>query len=149
MSYIKLTNNVPEQYTLRQLRKDNPNVSFPEEPHPTLLIDWEVYPYTQATLPDWDEVTQVCEDLGLTEVGGVYSENYVVRDKTQEELATHADDLASLVRFEREDLLNKSDWTQIEDSPVDKTAWATYRQALREVPQQEGFPHTHTFPEEP
>tara|TARA_R110002126_G_scaffold166047_1_gene313788 strand:+ start:93 stop:488 length:396 start_codon:yes stop_codon:yes gene_type:complete len=30
-----------------------------------------------------------------------------------------------------------------------QAAWAVYRQELLDVPQQEGFPHTHTFPEEP
>lgn len=30
--------------------------------------------------------------------------------------------------------LIKSDWTQVQDSPVDKAAWATYRQSLRDLP---------------
>jgi hypothetical protein len=30
--------------------------------------------------------------------------------------------------------LIKSDWTQLEDAPIDKSAWATYRQALRDLP---------------
>ena len=149
MYYIKLTNNVAERYTLRQLRKDNPNVSFPEAPTLALLSDWGVYSYTKATPPDCDEATQVCEDLGLTAAGGAYSENYVVRAKTQEELDTYAVKLARIARIDREDLLNASDWTQLEDSPVSKTAWATYRQALREVPQQAGFPLDVVWPVKP
>lgn len=38
------------------------------------------------------------------------------------------------VRAERNERLTASDWTQVEDAPVDKTAWATYRQALRDLP---------------
>lgn len=38
------------------------------------------------------------------------------------------------VRNWRNAELIKSDWTQVEDSPVDKDAWATYRQALRDLP---------------
>jgi hypothetical protein len=53
------------------------------------------------------------------------------------------------VRAERDGLLMTSDWTQVDDSPVDKSAWATYRQLLRDVPSQEGFPNTITWPTKP
>lgn len=52
-------------------------------------------------------------------------------------------------RAERNHLLAASDWTQVPDAPVDQAAWAAYRQALRDVPQQAGFPHDITWPEEP
>ena len=53
------------------------------------------------------------------------------------------------VRAERDRLLAASDWTQVSDAPVDQAAWATYRQALRDVPQQAGFPDNITWPEVP
>jgi len=53
------------------------------------------------------------------------------------------------VRAERDRLLTASDWTQVADAPADATAWATYRQALRDVPQQEGFPENIKWPEKP
>ena len=53
------------------------------------------------------------------------------------------------VRAERNKLLDASDWTQVDDAPVDKAAWATYRQALRDVPQQEGFPADVIWPSPP
>ncbi len=37
-------------------------------------------------------------------------------------------------RFYRDQLLVQSDWTQLPDAPVDKVAWANYRQALRDFP---------------
>jgi hypothetical protein len=43
-------------------------------------------------------------------------------------------DVADPVRAVRDRLLTLSDWTQAADAPVDKTAWATYRQALRDLP---------------
>jgi hypothetical protein len=52
-------------------------------------------------------------------------------------------------RAERDRLLAASDWTQVADAPVDAAAWATYRQALRDVPQQAGFPDNITWPEAP
>ena len=53
------------------------------------------------------------------------------------------------VRSRRDTLLAESDWTQVADAPVDQAAWATYRQALRDVPQQAGFPFSVTWPQEP
>lgn len=38
------------------------------------------------------------------------------------------------MRLHRDRLLAASDWTQTADAPVDKTAWAAYRQALRDFP---------------
>ena len=39
-----------------------------------------------------------------------------------------------VMRAVRNDLLAQSDWTQVADAPVDRQAWATYRQALRDFP---------------
>lgn len=41
------------------------------------------------------------------------------------------------------------DWTQVADAPVDKAAWATYRQALRDITSQVSFPDSITWPTEP
>lgn len=54
--------------------------------------------------------------------------------------------LAHSIRVERNRKLFTSDWTQLPDSQVNKSVWATYRQALRDVPQQKGFPETFTWP---
>jgi hypothetical protein len=53
------------------------------------------------------------------------------------------------VRAERNALLVESDWTQVLDAPVDQAAWATYRQALRDITAQEGFPHNINWPQKP
>ena len=57
--------------------------------------------------------------------------------------------LAGEMREQRNLLLGQCDWTQVPDAPVDKSAWATYRQELRDVPQQSGFPDNVIWPEEP
>tara|TARA_R110000796_G_scaffold249853_1_gene378117 strand:+ start:1851 stop:2213 length:363 start_codon:yes stop_codon:yes gene_type:complete len=59
------------------------------------------------------------------------------------------DELAALAREERYASLVLSDWTQVADAPVDQTAWATYRQALRDITIQEGFPEAITWPVAP
>ena len=56
---------------------------------------------------------------------------------------------ASAVRKSRGEKLADSDWTQVADAPVDKAVWATYRQALRDITTQEGFPWTITWPDAP
>ena len=53
------------------------------------------------------------------------------------------------IRQQRDRLLKECDWTQVADAPVDQAAWATYRQALRDIPQQEGFPENVVWPEKP
>lgn len=57
--------------------------------------------------------------------------------------------LGEEIRSQRNDLLTQSDWTQVADAPVDKAAWSEYRQALRGVPQQEGFPRQVVWPTPP
>lgn len=52
-------------------------------------------------------------------------------------------------RQHRNALLVASDWTQVADAPVDKAAWATYRQELRDVTNQEAFPSEVTWPVAP
>jgi len=55
------------------------------------------------------------------------------------------------VRAERGRLLHISDWTQLVDTPLGnkRTAWETYRQALRDIPQQAGFPFDVVWPTPP
>jgi hypothetical protein len=45
--------------------------------------------------------------------------------------------------------LARTDWTQLVDSPADKEAWATYRQALRDLPAQNGLADDAEFPTAP
>jgi hypothetical protein len=56
---------------------------------------------------------------------------------------------AKSVRTSRGEKLKDSDWTQVADAPVDQAAWATYRQALRDVTGQQGFPWTIDWPTQP
>jgi hypothetical protein len=63
--------------------------------------------------------------------------------------ATKDAEQAKSVRASRDEKLKASDWTQVADAPVDKAVWATYRQALRDVTTQSGFPWTITWPDAP
>jgi hypothetical protein len=53
------------------------------------------------------------------------------------------------IKLWRNAKLAASDWTQLDDAPVDKAAWATYRQALRDLPAQGGLADAAEFPVAP
>lgn len=57
--------------------------------------------------------------------------------------------LVERMRLHRDRLLVESDWTQLPDAPVDRDAWATYRQALRDFPSTWTPGPTVTFPDKP
>lgn len=61
-----------------------------------------------------------------------------------------SDRKAAEARSQRDLLLAETDYTQMPDAPVtDVQAWADYRQALRDVPEQSGFPDTIDWPVKP
>ena len=53
------------------------------------------------------------------------------------------------MRYWRNAKLVATDWTQIADAPVDKLAWANYRQALRDLPSSNADPRKIQLPVEP
>ncbi len=88
----------------------------------------------------------------LTKNGNVpfTSEEEADWDAKEAEYAAGADDRAAAeIRKERDSKLTESDWTQVVDAPVDQAAWATYRQALRDIPNQAGFPNEVNWPTKP
>ena len=55
-----------------------------------------------------------------------------------------------LIKLQRNDLLKESDWTDLPNSPVkNKEAWLTYRQTLRDLPQNFSEPSEVVWPEKP
>ncbi|AOR65099.1 tail fiber assembly protein [Pectobacterium wasabiae] len=61
----------------------------------------------------------------------------------------HRQFLAGQVRKQRDERLSSSDGKMATDSPFDKAAWSTYRQNLRNITEQEGFPEKIIWPIEP
>lgn len=73
-----------------------------------------------------------------------------VQPKTQEEIDADRDAEASRVRADRNRRLADCDWTQGKDIPdATSTPWAGYRQELRDVPDQPGFPWEVIWPVQP
>lgn len=86
---------------------------------------------------------------GVEQINGKWFTKYSVSDMDDEAKAALDAQQAKSVRNDRTNRLSESDWTQLADAPVDKTAWATYRQALRDVTTQEGFPWSVSWPVKP
>lgn len=124
-----------------------PNTSFPASgPSSQFMIDNGCLPVN--LFKDHDRMTQK-----LSQVAPYVENNEVftvqVEFLTEDEIASATSSKASQMRSNRNRLLAECDWTQISDATVDKTIWATYRQELRDISSQEGFPWTITWPTQP
>jgi hypothetical protein len=84
--HIKVKNGVPTLYSLAQLRKDNPRVSFPQNPTERLLAEYNVYPVTPTEPPAHTE-TEVVEDAGYLQLAdNSWTQAWRVRPMTEQEL---------------------------------------------------------------
>ena len=90
-------------------------------------------------MPNLVEATE--GSIGWSYADGVFTAPAILVSAEQQE--------AKQVRAERDAKLVESDWTQVADAPVDQAAWATYRQELRDVPAQAGFPNAVEWPTSP
>ena len=141
MPHLKITNGQPEIYSIGQLRRDNPNTSFPKVPSDALLADWGVYPYTVQDRPDYDQFTQTVVRTGIEQVEGVWVQGWVVEDLSVEDAGRN-------IRSHRDNLLQQTDWMALSDVTMSPD-WASYRQALRDVTAQEGYPYSVIWPTKP
>lgn len=57
--------------------------------------------------------------------------------------------LAEEARAKRDVLIADCDWRVMPDYPGDKSDWIAYRQALRDISEQEDFPEKISWPEPP
>jgi len=92
---------------------------------------------------------QVASAGPAVEENGQWYTSFVVTEMDADAKTATDAAQATSVRQQRDDKLSKCDWTQVADAPVDKAAWATYRQALRDLPKEAGFPWDMTWPSEP
>tara|TARA_R110000796_G_scaffold17731_1_gene54366 strand:+ start:67 stop:516 length:450 start_codon:yes stop_codon:yes gene_type:complete len=148
--YVKIINDAVDTfpYSVRQLKQDNPNTSFPDAVSGLDLSDYGVYDVTVSTKPSAAHDKKAVSNDAPTLIDGVWTLGWTVRDLTADEIALEA----KAVRRDRDELLAECDWTQMPDSPLDdstKASWATYRTALRDITEQSGFPTDITWPTAP
>ena len=143
MAYVKAQDDqvVNFPYTIGQLRRDNPNTSFPKRIPDEMLAEWGVYPVTVEDQPSYTERTQkLAQEATPTGSGSSWTIGWTVSDKTSDKVQEYDANVAASNRSQRDSLLSDSDWTQVADAPVDATAWATYRQALRDITTHANWP---------
>ena len=123
-----------------------PNVSFPPE---GLNLMWaqERNAYQIQSDKAHTSTEKLTPVEPYIEDGVVF--DVIVEAKTQDELDAEKTQKETEVRSKRNMLLTQSDWTQLADAPVDNLAWAVYRQSLRDITLQAGFPFTVDFPVAP
>lgn len=129
-------------------RAAHPNTSFPHQLSEELLNSFNadvVFEGPQA-LPN---KYQVAYRDGVQEINGKWFTKYSVADLDADAIAYVDANQAKLVREDRNQRLSACDWTQLNDAPVDQAAWAEYRQSLRDIPNQSGFPWDINWPVEP
>lgn len=131
------------------LRKEFPNTSFPAQPIASDLPDGVVYVEVSAMPPSPYETSVVELSSTPTLEDGVWRRVYVVREMNAQELSNVSAIKSAQVRYERDQMISSTDWTQLADAPVNKEAWSAYRQALRDVTSQASFPFNIVWPEKP
>ena len=81
---------------------------------------------------------------------GTWAESWIQVETPPEIMQKNIDATSQAVIYSRNELLQLSDWTQLPDAPIsNKQEWAVYRQALRDVPAQAGFPFEVNWPTRP
>jgi hypothetical protein len=166
MLFVEVATGKPK--TKIQLQQENKHMSLPSSWTDATLEALGVARVTKTAAPDVGE-WQVAVKDGVEEVDGVWQEKWVtqemfteytetdedgvettvtVQDQIDAKVAADNAALASTERATRDELLKATDHYGLSDVTMTE-AMATYRQALRDVPQQAGFPSTITWPEKP
>lgn len=141
--YAKIIDSQPRvfPYNPADLRTENPGTSFPADISDETLASYGVVPVTATEKPEFDAKTQRPVS-SVRRIGADWTQSWTL-EQLPEEVASRN------IRAERNHRLAVSDYTQLADAPGDTAAWATYRQALRDISAQDGFPFTVTWPTEP
>lgn len=141
--YVKITNGSVDTYpySVGQLRRDNPNVSFPKQIPDEMLVDYGVYPVSIDEQPSFAERTQTCvQNDTPTGSGSSWSLGWTTTSKTADEIIAYDNDVASSNRNKRDGLLAVTDFYALSDVTM-SAEMTTYRQALRDITAHSNWPN--------
>ena len=146
-------------------RAMHPRTSMPKPLTEAIINDFGGDVVFEGPQASGGTVYQYSQGAGVEQIDGKWYTKYVLgpifTDTTVDGVTTTAAEneaaykamkdaeQAASVRATRGEKLKDTDWTQVADAPVDQAVWATYRQALRDVTAQAGFPWTVEWPEQP
>lgn len=142
---LRSTGQVMLEDELRRWARDNNGPSW-EQTTPEVLEALGADPVLEGPQPTAGRYQTVYRDGVEQDAAGRWFTKYSLADMDADARAAKDAEQAKSVRQQRNDKLKDSDWTQLADSPADKAAWATYRQALRDISKQPGFPWDVTWP---
>ena len=137
---------------LSDLKKEFPYTSFTA---PFSLHDYAhlgVVEIIQEAAPSFDYKTQKISLSDPVDQNGLWVRTWTVYPLTTDEINDLNKQQADGVRSQRNAKLADCDWTQLPDAPLDadaKLAWQLYRETLRMVPEQAGFPWNVEWPPVP
>jgi hypothetical protein len=154
MLFVNLATGMPK--TKVQIINENKNISLPRvwtEDTLELLGVANV----EKTQPEVSKYELAIRD-GIEEIDGVWKEKWIVQSKfieytdengilhtiAEQENAAASEEVRSI----RNILLKETDWTALSDVTM-SAEMAAYRQALRDITTQDGFPHEVTWPVKP
>ena len=149
--FAKITNGVVDKfpYTVGDLRRDNPNTSFPRQIPVETMASHGMVGVLQREAPAHSPLTHFVEYASVPVLeDGWWVLLPTVQEFSAEQIAERSATEASSVRSTRSMLLAETDWTALTDVTM-SPEMAVYRQALRDITLQPGFPHDVSWPTKP
>ena len=144
MLLVKISNGEVAQYpyTLNDLRREHSHTSFPKTISEETLAKYGVYSVTLLTQPNYDYLVQspVLSTVPYLDVDS-WKLSYTVEDQPQEIAEEN-------IRSTRNQLLDDTDWMATSDNTL-SAEMTSYRQALRDITSQTGFPYSVEWPVKP
>ena len=141
--YVKLSNGAIEQYpyTLGDLRRDNPNTSFPKRVNAELLTGYGMYPVTRLPVPTYNKRTQSVQEQTTPVLNGsAWEVGYDILSNTDEQISEYDNAVSSNARSLRNSLLEDTDWMALSDVTM-SSEMTSYRQLLRDITDHANWPH--------
>lgn len=132
-----------------EFRAMHPDTGFPQVLTADILDSFGADPIFEGPQAQPTRYQTAYRDGVVGDDKGRWFTKYSVADMDDDAKAALDAQQAASQRVERNRRIAECDWTQVADSPVDKQAWAVYRQALRDLPSQAGFPWDVTWPTQP
>lgn len=134
--------------TQGEIRQMHPNTSLPKTWDTDTCDYLGIDPVFESPTPETTRYQLVFKN-GVEQLDGRWYWAWTIVDMDNDARIALDNQQADYVRSTRNARLAECDWTQLADAPVDSLAWANYRQALRDVPNQAGFPWDIIWPTKP
>jgi hypothetical protein len=148
MYRIKSTGEIKSQGEVRSMY---PNTSFPSQWTPALVEELGLDPVFETPAPT-TTIYQTAYKDGVEQVDGKWVWKWSISEMDDEAKAAKDAEAAKGVRSTRDAKLAECDWVVIKNLELNQNipgVWEVYRQNLRDVPAQAGFPHNITWPSKP